>query len=271
MVDDRNNSASDRVADLERQIEALQAQLLQSEKMAGLGQLLAGVAHEINTPLAALVSNNDLFIRSFVKLRAILTDPAMPESIRTHPNLQSLLEHIGGLNEINKTAAERIMNLVGTLRSFARTDKPEKVCVGIQEGIESSLTLVQHELKNRIKVKKEFASLPDVCCYPNQLNQVILNMLVNAAHAIEGEGTITVQTRTENGEVVISISDTGKGIPEDIRDRIFEPGFTTKGESKGTGLGLSIARRIMEEHGGSITFTSEVGRGTTFTIRLPAA
>jgi two-component system NtrC family sensor kinase len=124
-------------------------------------------------------------------------------------------------------------------------------------------------LKNRITVERDFARVPDISCYPNQLNQVILNLLVNAAHAIEGKGIITVRTRVEQASIILEVSDTGQGIPEDIRDRIFEPGFTTKGKGKGTGLGLSIARKIMEEHGGSIDFTTETGRGTTFRLTLP--
>jgi len=268
MTDD---SHQEKLVALEKQLEELQGQLLNSEKMAGLGQLLAGVAHEINTPLAALASNNDLFIRSFVKLRDILQDPDMPESVRNHPELQPVLEHIESLNDINKTAAERIMNLVSTLRTFARTDQPEKHRINVHDGIESSLTLVHHELKGRITVQKDFSGLPDVSCYPNQLNQVILNLLVNAAHAIEGKGTITIRTLLEDDTVVIEVADTGKGIPEEHRDKIFEPGFTTKAESKGTGLGLSIARKIMEEHGGTISFHSEVGVGTTFRLEIPAA
>ena len=145
----------------------------------------------------------------------------MPEAIRNHPQLDSLLEHIESLNEINKTAAERIVTLVGTLRSFARTDQPEKDRFNIHDGIESSLTLVHHELKNRITVNREFGRLPEISCYPNQLNQGILNLLVNAAHAIEAKGTITVRTRIEQEMIIIEVSDTGKGIPEEIRDRIF--------------------------------------------------
>lgn len=261
----------ERLDELARQNRQLEECLLQNEKMAALGQLLAGVAHEINTPLAALASNNDLFIRTFAKLRAILADPATPATVRDHPQLTKMLENIENLNDINHTAAERIVTLVSSLRSFARIDQPEKETIDIRESIESTLTLVHHELKNRIAVIRDYQDVSLCTCHVNQLNQVLLNLLVNAAHAIEGKGTITIRLRQTGGQLLIEIADTGKGIPDNIRDRIFEPGFTTKKTDKGTGLGLSIARRIVEAHGGTISFDSEVGVGTTFRLKLPVA
>jgi two-component system NtrC family sensor kinase len=268
---DDSRDLQKRCADLAEQNRLLQERLLQNEKMVALGQLLAGVAHEINTPLAALASNNDLFIRTFAKLRAILTDPTTPAIVREHPQLARMLENIESLNVINHTATERIVTLVNSLRSFARIDQPEKDTVDIREGIESTLTLVHHELKNRITVIRDYQDIPLCSCHANQINQVLLNLLVNAAHAIDGKGTITIRLRQESNNLVIEVTDTGKGIPENIRDRIFEPGFTTKGTTMGTGLGLSIARRIVETHGGTISFDSEVGVGTTFRLQLPAA
>ena len=259
------------IAAQKRELQDLHERLIHSEKMASLGQLLAGVAHEINTPLAAMVSNNDLFIRTFAKLRAILTDPDTPAIVREHPKLAAMLENIEGLNEINHTAAERIVSLVTSLRSFARVDRPDKENIDIREGIESTLTLVHHELKNRIKIVRDYGDISPLPCHANQVNQVLLNLLVNAAHAIEGAGTITIRLRQENNTVIVEVADTGKGIPEEIRDHIFEPGFTTKESDKGTGLGLSIARRIVEEHGGKISFESKVGVGTTFRLQLPTA
>ena len=243
-----------------------QAQLVQSEKMAALGHLVAGVAHEINTPLGALKSNNDLQIRSIDKIKSILHDEG---SQHVSPELDKLLEVVDRVNGVSKEALDRIVAIVTSLRKFARLDEAERDLIDLHEGLDSTLNLVHHELKNRITVHKEYAELPTVYCFPNQINQVFMNILVNAGQAIEGKGDIYVKTSRRNDTAVVEFRDTGKGIPKENIDRIFDPGFTTKGSGIGTGLGLSIVYQIIKDHDGEIEVESEVGKGTTVRILLP--
>jgi len=160
------------------------------------------------------------------------------------------------------------MSVVGSLKNFARVDEAEFKKADLHEGIESTLTIVQYQLKNRIRVEKQYGNIPLVDCHPNRLNQVFMNLLVNAAQAIQGEGTITITTARKGDSVRISISDTGAGIPAENLSKVFDPGFTTKGVGVGTGLGLSICYKIIEEHQGKIDVESG-DKGTTFTITLP--
>ncbi len=246
-----------------------QTQLAHAEKMATLGHLVAGVAHEVNTPLGALKSNNDLLIRALARLKKIVEAPEAPCEIREDPGLMKIMSSIEDLNSINKDAMERIVTIVRSLRKFARLDEAKQDRVDLHEGLESTLTLVHHELKNRIDVHKNYGSLPPVTCFPNQVNQVFMNILVNASQAIEGKGEIFIDTYTRDDNVIVEIRDTGKGISKENLGRIFDPGFTTKGSGVGTGLGLSIVYQIIQDHNGSIEVTSDVGKGTAFRIILP--
>jgi len=176
---------------------------------------------------------------------------------------------LGGIGKVNKTACERIVKIVRSLRNFARLDEAERKMADLHEGLESTLTLVHHETKNRIEVVRDFGDIPEIECFPDQLNQVFMNILVNAAHAIEGKGKITITTRSNAGSVILTFLDTGKGISPENLVKIFDPGFTTKGVGVGSGLGLAICYRIVKEHGGRIEVQSELGRGSTFTITLP--
>ena len=256
---------TERTAELTRTLAELrdtQAQLVQSEKMAALGDLVAGVAHEINTPLGAIASNSDLIHRAVTKANDAL-NAAQTEQAR------GLLDRAAAMATASTDASKRINEIVRSLRNFARLDEAERKPADLREGLESTLTLVAHLLKNRIAVRREYGQLPLVTCYPNQLNQVFLNILVNAAQAIEGAGTITIRTRTRNGAAVVEISDTGCGIPPENLHRIFDPGFTTKGVGVGAGLGLAISYRIVANHQGTIEVDSLVGKGTTFRIVVP--
>jgi signal transduction histidine kinase len=250
-----------------RELRDTQVALVQSEKMASLGSLIAGVAHEINTPVGSINSNSDVTLRALEKLCEAL-DKAPPE-IKEDPVLKNVVEVLQSVGKINKTACERIVKIVRSLRNFARLDEAEQKLADLHEGIESTLTLVRHELKNRIEVVRDYGEIPEVECFPDQLNQVFMNILVNAAHAIEGNGKITIRTRTDGENVTIGFSDTGKGISPQNLPKIFDPGFTTKGVGVGSGLGLPICYRIVKEHGGRIDVQSELGKGTTFTVTLP--
>ena len=237
------------------------SQLIQSEKMAALGLLVAGVAHEINTPMGAIHSNNDIMTRAVGKVRKLL-EPAPDKEVRR------LLDILGEVCRNNEIATERIMNIVRNLKNFARLDEAERKKVNIHEGIESTLSLLRHQLKSRIRIVKCFGDIPEVECYPNELNQVFMNILVNAAQAIKHRGEITVKTWREGDRVKIAISDTGVGIPPENLSKVFDPGFTTKGVGLGTGLGLSICYKIVQEHRGTIEAESSK-QGTTFTISIP--
>ncbi len=265
-------NVQERTVELTRTLAELreaQTQLVQSEKMAALGDLVAGVAHEINTPLGAIVSNIDLMARALDRVRGSLADPAQRDAALGY------VTRVADTVAVSREAARRITGIVGSLRNFARLDETERKAVDLHEGIESTLLLAQHLFKNRITVRRHYGELPRVDCFPNQLNQVVLNILVNAAHAIDGAGEISVSTHTAPAtetrpeSVVIEIVDTGCGIPPEHLGRIFDPGFTTKGVGVGTGLGLAICYRIVAAHHGRIDVDSTPGRGTTVRITLP--
>lgn len=265
----RMHSYARNLDDASRQAKEAQAHLLRSEKMASLGQLVADIAHEINTPVGSINSNNDTLIRSVGKMREFFDCQQCPPEVRENPDVLKLMRVLEEINQNNRIACDRIINIIRSLRNFARVDETERKRANIHEGLDSSLVLVHHQLKNRIAVVKDYGTLPEIECFPNQLNQVFMNLLVNAAQAMPGRGTLTIKTVQLGGQVQVKISDTGVGIPRENMRKIFEPGFTTKGVGVGTGLGLSICHKIIQDHRGKIAVESEVGRGTTFTITLP--
>ena len=241
------------------------------KKMAILGQLMSGIAHEINTPLGALNSNSDTFIRCIKKIKERIFHEEIPESIREDKKLLMLFDNIDKLTEINKNASIRIVEIVNSVRRYARKDDRELVEANLNELLDSTLPILYHEFKNRIMVHRDFGEISPVSCFPTKLNQVFLNLLVNASHAIEGKGEIFIKTSDVAGDVVVEIRDTGGGIAEEHLDMIFQTGFTTKGSEKGTGIGLALVREMIEEHNGNITVSSTVGEGTTFRINIPKA
>lgn len=254
-------------------------QLLQQEKLASIGQLAAGVAHEINNPMGFITSNLSAMGKYVERLslyidsqQQLLADPPHPEleQLRKSLKIDYVLGDIPKLLAESTDGAERVRTIVQNLKSFSRVDQAERERANLNDCLESTLSIAWNELKYTCTVEKEYdPDLPPLFCYPQQLNQVFLNILVNAAHAIEKSGVIRIRTWHDDQFVYVSIGDTGRGIPEEIRHRIFEPFFTTKEPGKGTGLGLSISYDIVTKHGGTIVLESEVGKGSTFTIHLP--
>jgi PAS domain S-box-containing protein len=256
------------LADANRELRQTQAQLVQSEKMASLGGLVAGIAHEINTPVGAMTSMHDTLLRAVGKLKEHLKAKA-PELVENDEKLKSLFTVIDDANQVIRSGASRVGEIVRRLRSFARLDEAELKKVDIHEGLEDTLTLVHHEIKHNIKVVRDYRDVPPISVYPSRLNQVFLNLLNNARQAIRDKGTITIATGVEDGMAFVSVTDDGIGIPPENIARIFDPGFTTKGVGVGTGLGLSICYQIMQDHRGRIEVQSAVDVGTTFTVRIP--
>ncbi len=251
------NEVEKQKKDLQKTLEELkktQIQLIQSEKMASLGQLVAGIAHEINTPLGAINSNNDIIQRCTEKLE------------EGNLGVVGILKNV---LPITQDAIGRINVLVKSLKNFARLDEAEFQEAYLNEGICSTLDLIRHEIKGRIEIVRELGDIPKVQCKPNAINQVFMNILVNAYQSIEGLGKIVITTYSENDNVFVKIKDSGKGISQDNLAKLFDPGFTTKGVGVGTGLGLSISYEIIKDHNGEITVTSELGYGAEFLIRLP--
>ena len=256
-----------RMEDLQQLVDA-HAQLVQAEKMASLGNLVAGIAHEINTPVGAIHSMHDTLVRAVEKLTEAI-EQDFPESYHEHRGLQRALQIIQDSNRVIESGTTRVTTIVKSLRNFARLDEVELVQVDLHEGLEDTLTIVNHDIKNRIVVVKNYGDIPRVFCYPSRLNQVFLNILNNARQAIDGKGTISITTCQIGEEVHVEIGDSGTGIAPEHLEKIFEPSFTTKIAGEGTGLGLSICQQIVEEHKGRIEVESEVGKGTMFRVVIP--
>jgi signal transduction histidine kinase len=260
------------LADLEKanlHLRETQDQLVQSEKMASLGMLVAGIAHEINTPVGAIQSMHDTLMRTMEKLKKHL-EKDFPGEKKNIENLEEFLKIIGESNRVIETGTHRVTEIVKRLRSFARLDEAEMKKSDIHEGLEDTLAIIHHQIKDRIKVNRNYGEIPEIICYPGQLNQVFLNLLINASHAIKEKGEITIATYEKEGKVYVEFSDTGVGISQEHIKKVFDPGYTTKGVGVGTGLGLSICYQIIQEHTGEIRVESEEGKGSKFTIILPA-
>ena len=252
-----------------KELRETQSQLVQSEKMASLGMLVAGIAHEINTPVGAIGSMHDTLVRAVDKLKNDFLDK-YGEIYQKDKRIKATIDIVEDANKVIKSATERVTNIVRRLRSFARLDEAALKDANIHEGLEDTLTIVHHEIKHNIKVNKNYGQVPIISCYPSRLNQVFLNLLINAKQAIKEKGEITITTYMKNNKVYVEISDTGAGIPKENLNKIFDPGYTTKGVGVGTGLGLSIVYQIIQEHQGDIMVDSDLGKGTKFTVILPA-
>ncbi|MCE1226760.1 MAG: ATP-binding protein [Geobacteraceae bacterium] len=271
--------------DLERahsELQIRQATILHQDKMASIGLLAAGVAHDINNPIGFVTNNLEelqiylMRLQTYIELQQTeLQTAATPESLQklhkkwNELGIDYILEDFGTLIAESLEGAGRVSDIVKNLRSFSRIDDKEYKQADINECLESAIRITHHELRHKALVHRNFGTIPLLFCQAQQLNQVFMNLLINAAHAIDKRGEVTVSTWADEKTISIRISDTGCGIPEEIQQRIFEPFFTTKEINKGTGLGLSIVADIIRQHQGTISVQSHPGQGTTFTITLP--
>jgi PAS domain S-box-containing protein len=268
---------------LNEQLAQAQRHLLQSDKLAAIGQLAAGVAHEINNPIGFVNSNMgslERYVQDIFEVLAAYEAAATAgaenadalakaQQTRQEKDLDYLRTDVKQLIAESQDGLERVRKIVQDLKGFARVDAGNWQWADLRSGLESTLNIVWNELKYHVTLHKEYAELPEVWCLPTQLNQVFMNLLVNAGQAIDGNGEITLRTGQQGEEVFVSIADTGSGIAPDALKRIFEPFYTTKPVGKGTGLGLSLAWGIVQKHHGRIDVQSEAGKGTTFTLWLP--
>lgn len=264
-------------------LEQTQDQLLQAEKLAAIGQLAAGVAHEINNPIGFVSSNLGQFVSYITDLFTLISKYEIGESqlpaelqssikaLKKHIDIEFIREDVPQLLFQTKDGIDRVQEIVKSLRDFARVDSMhDKHFCDIHSGIESTLNIAWNTLKKKAAIHKEFDhTLPEIECVGSQINQVVLNLVVNAAQSIEGNGDIWIKTGRKDGKIFIAVTDTGIGIAPEIQARIFEPFFTTKPIGKGTGLGLSVSYGIVQKHGGAIEVKSQPGHGSTFTVWLP--
>ncbi|HPG24060.1 MAG TPA: ATP-binding protein [Myxococcota bacterium] len=255
-----NESLEARVDERTRELQETQMQLMQAEKLKSLGQLVAGVAHELNNPIGFVHANLQLLDEFIAKLATIQEQGGDPTQVR---------DAISKLLKRSREGTERVKQIVQDLRTFSRTDQAELQSAQLTDEIDRTLALMEPRFKNGIEVVRDYRPLPEVRCFPGQLNQVFLNLLMNACDVLEDGGTITIRTRPLADGVRIEFEDSGPGIPPEIASRIFDPFFTTKEVGKGTGLGLSLSHGIIERHGGRIQLVSEPGHGALFRIELP--
>lgn len=281
------------LADAYQQLKASQAQLVQSEKMASLGQMVAGVAHEINTPLGYVRNNVEITQSVFEQLREVLKDHELllnmmaaeaPDEEAIHAQLlkassatadlreSKTLEDTEALLKDTLFGTDQIKELVVNLRNFSRLDQARLAEVNLNESLEQTLVIARNVLKGRVEIIRRLENIPPVSCSPSQINQVFLNLISNAAQAIEHDaGRLLLKTEADNEFVHVSIQDNGKGIAQENLQKIFDPFFTTKPIGQGTGLGLSICYQIVQAHGGNIRVASIPGKGSRFVVSLPIA
>jgi two-component system, NtrC family, sensor kinase len=270
-----------RQEELIKKLGEAQSQLLQSEKMASIGVLAAGVAHEINNPIGFVNSNLGSLQRYTIDMLRLLdayeareagmspADRREIDQLKKEIDAEYLREDCGSLLAESLEGLDRVKRIVKDMKDFSHVDGGVRQLADLESGLDSTLNVVWNEIKYKAEVSKEYGQIPSIECFPSQLNQVFMNLLVNAAHAIEGRGRITVRTGHDGQWVWIEIEDTGKGIEPALLGRIFEPFFTTKPVGQGTGLGLSVSYGIVQKHGGLIEVRSELGAGTAFKVSLP--
>lgn len=276
LVEERTKELRKTNEDLKR----TESQLVQSEKMSSLGQMVAGIAHELNNPINFISGNVDIVEEYIEDIKKAIH--ASIELIKSNDKLREQIESLNDELEIDykvddlgkiassiRTGSERAAEIIQGLRTFSRLDEAQLKETDIQQDIDLTLMLLRNQYKDRIQIHKEYGDVPPFRCFSSQLNQVYMNLLQNAIHAIEGKGDIWIRTRHDGSHLFIEIQDSGKGISEKVRAKIFDPFFTTKPVGKGTGLGLAVTYGIVDRHGGQIEVESKEGKGTLFRVKIP--
>lgn len=275
---DLERAITERTNELENAHKAI----FQSEKMALVGQLAAGVAHEINNPVGYISSNLESmrkFMERLLEYISVLEESTANccsaeeleklEGLKSRLRIKRIKDDILSMVEESLEGVTRIKEIVRDLKHFSRMDESKFIFTDINETLERALAIVKNEIKYVATIVTDYGDIPKILCHPNQLAQVFINMLVNASHAITDKGEISVRTRNDENNIFVTISDSGCGMPDDVKNRIFDPFFTTKEVGKGTGLGLSISSEIVKKHNGEIIVESREGKGTSFIIKLP--
>jgi signal transduction histidine kinase len=270
-VEDRTQELKQKNSELEDtlgKLKQMQKQVIVHEKMATLGQLVAGLTHEINTPISAIRSTNDTKSKAVMKLQTALENIA-PDTAGKEHEIRKVMGIILKADQLIDQGTERLNEIIKNLKNFVRLDEAETAMTDIHEDLDSVLALIRHDLLTNIEVVREYSEIPPFVCQPRKLNQVFLNILKNACQAIEDKGRITITTSLKKNMVHVAIRDTGKGIKQDDLESIFDPGFTTKNSVVRASLGLSICYQIIQEHHGKINVESQPGKGSVFTVILP--
>ncbi len=270
-VDDRTQELKHKNSELEdtlNKLKQMQKQVIVQEKMATLGQLVAGLTHEINTPISAIRSMNDTKSKAAMKLQTALENMA-PDSIEEDHEIRNAMKVILEADQTIDQGTDRLHEIMKNLKNFARLDEAETTMADIHEGLDSVLALIRHDLLINIEVVRDYGEIPPFVCHPRKLNLVFLNILKNACQSIEDKGRITITTSLKKNMVHVAIRDTGKGIKQDDLESIFDPSFTTKDTVVRSSLGLSICYQIIQEHHGKINVESQPGKGSVFTVILP--
>jgi two-component system, NtrC family, sensor kinase len=263
------------LAEQNRILRETQAALVQTEKLASLGRLAAGVAHEINNPIAYVTNNLAVIRRDTKAALAALDarrrgDQAEAERLEAEADVDYLRENFARTCDKTLEGLERVRDIVRNLRDFARLDEADFKEADLNAALQSTIEIARHQLREKdVRLETDFSPLPQVLCHPGKINQVFLNLIVNAIQACDRGGRVTTRSRAESGGVIVEVLDDGCGISPEHRSRLFEPFFTTKPVGEGTGLGLSVSFGIVRDHGGAIEVESELGRGSTFRVRLP--
>ncbi|TFH85615.1 hypothetical protein EQG41_16180 [Billgrantia azerbaijanica] len=264
-----------RTEELLRELEQANSQLLQSEKLAAIGQLAAGVAHEINNPIGYVFSNLKTladYVRDLLQIIDASDRVASLEelqAVKQRLDYGYIREDVQALINESEEGIERVKSIITALKDFSHIEEDDFATADLHRGLDTTLNLVNNELKYKAEVVKQYGELPEIECLPSQINQVALNLLTNAAQSIEGHGRITLRTGCDATHAWFEVEDTGHGITAEHRERLFDPFFTTKPVGEGTGLGLALSWSIVQKHGGRIEVASEPGQGSRFRVWLP--